>query len=277
MIIKNVKMNIHNIVEYIFNFLDGNSLHICAQVDKLFYSILKNDNIWKKTKYGTNTIEEYAMSRFFFKQSTYRDTFILCKKIDILKKKISLSSDFYDIPYFAEIEIYHRNLNTLPNEIGLLTNLQRLRVSSSCIKYLPETFDKLINLEELYLSVNDFEIIPSVLCKLPKLKKLDLQHNKITYISESLYDLKKLEVLNLSHNNITHMSDGISKMNNLIKLMIGNNLLTNLPADICQIINLQFIDLDYDKILNVQLADLLDPRVAELLKNKKIIHMQQYS
>ena len=85
------------------------------------------------------------------------------------------------------------NLQSLPENIGNLTNLQELYAYSNQLDSLPDSFENLTNLTKLDLDNNQFNnTFPnnsSGLGGLTNLKTLLLSRNPITVLPQSIQDL----------------------------------------------------------------------------------------
>lgn len=77
----------------------------------------------------------------------------------------------------TDLGLINLSLKRIPVSIAALTNLTFLDLGNNLLTTLPLEMECLVNLEELDLSYNKFSIFPAVILKLPKLKKLHLQGN----------------------------------------------------------------------------------------------------
>lgn len=80
-------------------------------------------------------------------------------------------------------------MTSLPEEIGLLTQLEELDLAGLSLTSLPASFSQLTQLQTLKLNENKFETFPEVLYKLPNLKILLFSD---TYLTKSP-DMEKFE------------------------------------------------------------------------------------
>jgi len=108
----------------------------------------------------------------------------------------------------TKLSLYDNNLHgTLPEEIGLLTNLQNLFLQSNHLSgTLPESLGKLTNLEVLNIMDNHIggSIPKSMSRNLHKLKMVDMSKNKLEgTFPEELTSLKSLTHLWLNHLSLT--------------------------------------------------------------------------
>jgi len=84
-----------------------------------------------------------------------------------------------------ELHLSERNLDTLPDSIGLLKKLFYLNCGYNNLVSLPESMSNLTNLQYL-----------------------DCGYNKLTQLPEGLSNLEKLEMLNVSYNKLTSLPTG---------------------------------------------------------------------
>lgn len=110
-------------------------------------------------------------------------------------------------PGIEEMGFHANNIQQLNSDIGLMTNLRKLSLTSNALVALPESITKLTNLEELDLDRNqelsflpdishltkltsvslmgcNFHEIPAGLPKLTGLKSLNINDNKISFLPE---------------------------------------------------------------------------------------------
>ena len=83
-------------------------------------------------------------------------------------------------PIVKSLEISHNEFETLPDEIGTLSNLFMLDVSYNKLTHLKPNFAQLQNLSSLNLSHNLFTSIPQEINNLPYLRFLNLNGNPIS-------------------------------------------------------------------------------------------------
>jgi Leucine-rich repeat (LRR) protein len=76
----------------------------------------------------------------------------------------SLESALSNPDQVYSLFIAYKNIETLPEEIGLLKNLEHLYAFSNKISKLPESFKELKNLKSLNLFGNQFKDFPEEIC-----------------------------------------------------------------------------------------------------------------
>lgn len=129
-----------------------------------------------------------------------------------------------------EFAHYPNRLTTLPKEIGNLSNLKKLNLTSNQLASLPDTIGKLSKLEfidlgkaEFTLQYNQLHSLPASITNLTNLKALGLGGNKITALPSDIGRLSRLEVLDIRDNPIYSLptgEQGIGALSNLTSLEI---------------------------------------------------------
>lgn len=141
---------------------------------------------------------------------------------------------FKDISTVALMDLKFLNLNnfdleSIPSEIGSLTNLEVLDLSNNKLVELPETLGQLTNLEKLYVDCNRLAHIPQTLGNLAKLETLSLNNNKLASLPSSLGNLGKLKDVRLTRNKLTTLPVELANLSNLEFLTLRYNQLCELP------------------------------------------------
>ncbi|MBW8039032.1 MAG: hypothetical protein FVQ85_03435 [Planctomycetes bacterium] len=91
----------------------------------------------------------------------------------------SLPAEIGNLSNLRELLLGDNQLRALPAEIGNLAKLERLEVSRNKLTELPRELGRLANLQELYVSDNHLTRIPAELGKLKKLRSLELSGNPL--------------------------------------------------------------------------------------------------
>ena len=91
-------------------------------------------------------------------------------------------------------------LNTLPSEIGQLTNLSSLDLDGNSFSNLPPEIGNLINLSYLDLSNNQFSVIPSEISQLSSIRNLNVASNQLSELPPEIAKLQNLTELNIEDN-----------------------------------------------------------------------------
>lgn len=119
----------------------------------------------------------------------------------------------------------------LPPEIGLLKRLTHLYVDSRSLLRLPNEVGMLDQLELLDASFNELTHLPD-LSRLKKLKKVDLQTNRLGYLPTECKSWTSLEVLHLDDNQFTTPPIHILGLPRLKDLQLSCNHITSLPLEL---------------------------------------------
>jgi Leucine-rich repeat (LRR) protein len=141
----------------------------------------------------------------------------------------------------TSLSVDSKNIDTIPQHIGMLDSLVYLSFSENYINSVPAEIGKLTHLERLYL-----------------------RNNYITVIPEQLWDLSSLTVLDLSTNHLTELSPQIGNLSNLKILDLRNNQLKRIPREIGLLTNLEILDLSYNQL------DSLPVEIMQCTKLKRL-------
>lgn len=143
-----------------------------------------------------------------------------------------------------KLRITENNISgTIPNEIGLLTQLTELRISSNKLSgAIPNEIVNLTNLKTLELENNNLNgLIPTGIFQLPNLKSLRLSDKLFSgTIPASIGSLLNLEEISLSGNGLTGaIPTEIENLTNLKSLSLSDSKLTgSIPFGIGKLRNL---------------------------------------
>jgi Leucine-rich repeat (LRR) protein len=156
---------------------------------------------------------------------------------------------------------------TVRKEIGLLTNLTYLNMSSTSLWEIPD-LQQTSALKYLHLTNNTIATIPAWFSHLNHLHVLNLSNNPLQRLSFSAFpsglrnltishcgqthfppikNLKQLKMLDISKNKIRFIPRWIKNLNQLVSLNLSNNPIM-LRKEIAQLTQLQSINLAYLKL-----------------------------
>lgn len=127
------------------------------------------------------------------------------------------------------LDLSHAGLSALPACIGLLTELQELRVVGNALRILPPDIGKLTKLRVLAADSNQLTILPGELRQCTLLEELTLEHNRLTSVLLSFASLRNLSVLHLYDNPLEFLPE-ISPCSRLQHLTVANLCVTSDPA-----------------------------------------------
>ena len=123
-------------------------------------------------------------------------------------------------------------IESLPPEIGRLTNLPGLYLGDNQLSSLPDEIGKLTSLIKLDLADNKLSSLPSEIGKLADLTELYLYNNQLSSLPPEIEQLTRLTVLDLSHNRLTSLPAEIGRLTNLEQLALSGNQLRSLPVEL---------------------------------------------
>jgi Leucine-rich repeat (LRR) protein len=149
------------------------------------------------------------------------------------------------------LDLSHLGLTTLPEMIGSLSNLERLRLNNNQLTSLPETIGNLSKLKDLNLSINQLTSIPKEIGNLTNLEWLDLSFNQLTSIPVTIGNLSNLESLYLSDNQLTSVPGEIGNLSKMKWLYLNNNQLISLPETIGNLSKLKELNLSDNQLTSV--------------------------
>ncbi len=165
---------------------------------------------------------------------------------------------FEKIHLFTKLQVlhisgYYKLDISIPKEIGLLKNLQVLKIENNKSISLPKEIEALQNLRLLDLSHNKLTSLPNGIETLGNLEILNLSNNKLTSLPKEIGKLKKLKVLKLSNNMLNSLPEEIMELENLEVLELGRNLFIKVPEGIWKLKKIRVIDLSGNN--NLALTD----------------------
>ena len=137
----------------------------------------------------------------------------------------------------TRVYFHNHELTRIPQEIGHLSNLVSLNLSSNKLQFLPAEIGNLHNLKHLNLERNELTIPPSEIGNLSALTDLELHFNKLQSLPAEIGKLDKLERLDLRFNPIATLPKDIRA------LKLGSRQWTRLYKDVCRIRSLRRLDL----------------------------------
>ena len=147
----------------------------------------------------------------------------------------------------------------VPSELGSLSNLESLDLSSNELTGIPGELGNLSNLETLFFGFNELAgPIPGELGNLSNLKSLNLSSNRLTGpIPGELGSLSNLESLDLSSNELTGIPGELGSLSNLESLDLSSNELAGtIPAELGSLSNLESLNLSNNRLTGTIPAEL---------------------
>jgi Leucine-rich repeat (LRR) protein len=183
-----------------------------------------------------------------------------CKKLEVFDVKNFLPSNFFDIKWVKEIELYGTfNVNngdvvqpnfSLGKEFNKFKNLSSLKVEYVGIKSIDKGFHP-DSLSSLIIYQDALVEIPTTIQYCKNLTYLNLSRNKIKVINSEVCQLKKLEYLILELNEIDLIPSCIGAMNSLKSINLNANVIKSIPIELSKIAKLEYLDLAGNPITTI--------------------------
>lgn len=155
----------------------------------------------------------------------------------------------------TNLDLHQNHLETLPDELGNLSNLKLLDLSGNQLCEIPDAVCKLSTLLTLNLSNNQLVSIPDVSGN-SNLHELFVTNNQLEALPPGLTTLEQLLVIQADHNQIKELPDTIHKVTHLKSLHLSDNLLTDLPLSLVLLDKLKVLDLRGNKFSDRRLHKL---------------------
>ena len=150
------------------------------------------------------------------------------------------------LPKLTTIKAFNADIQSLPNELGLLKTLTSIDFSDNeNLKALPETFSELTKLEDITIYGSGLESLPQTPWNFPNLRTLSLGKNKLQLFPEEFFTgLPGLQAITISDNQLQSLPESICQLKNLTSLLAGNNLFHALPQNFAALTHLETLWLD---------------------------------
>jgi len=175
---------------------------------------------------------------------------------------------------WTELDLSHRSLETLPEELASLTELQTLDLSGLNLSELPQSMAQLTNLEILNIrgdpfSNNNLSELPQWMAQLTNLHTLDLSGLNLSELPRWMAQLTNLHTLPLSSNNLSELPQWMVQLTNLHTLDLSNNNLSELPQSMAQLTNLHTLDISSNNLSELPqwMAQLTNLHTLDLRSN----------
>jgi Leucine-rich repeat (LRR) protein len=125
---------------------------------------------------------------------------------------------------FVIISYEHRRISghkfqSLPSEIGQMTNLKLLELDYGILRFLPLEIGLLTKLETLSLMFNNLQELPKEVGKLCNLKRLRLQVNPLLGLPEQIGQLTSLEYLSINFSQRITLPTSMKNLNNIQEVL----------------------------------------------------------
>ena len=187
----------------------------------------------------------------------------------------TIPAELGSLSNLESLDLSSNELTGIPGELGSLSNLETLYLSfNELAGTIPAELGSLSNLETLYLGFNELAgPIPGELGNLSNLKSLDLSSNRLTGpIPGELGSLSNLESLDLSFNELTGIPGELGSLSNLETLYLSfNELAGTIPAELGSLSNLETLYLGFNELAGPipgELGNLSNLKSLDLSSNR---------
>lgn len=144
-----------------------------------------------------------------------------------------LDSLIFQKQHLRVVSIHLSNLDSIPESIRMLKNLESADFFESRISSLPKWFPELKSLKTLTLGFRKKEHLEMafiVLKDMDSLLSLKLQNLELTELPNNIGELRNLKELDISYNQLSKVPDQIKECTQLEKIVIDGNLQVSAPG-----------------------------------------------
>jgi Leucine-rich repeat (LRR) protein len=166
--------------------------------------------------------------------------------------------------------INNNKFTSIPENIGQLSQLQKIEAANNMITSIPGSVADLSALFRLDLNNNNLTSLPDF-GEMPALWDLQLSNNQIEKLPESFGSLIKLSSLYVGNNNISVLPSSFEKLSRLRVLVLSGNNMISVPVNFCFLSSLEELYL-MDNEINGPMPPLnfLGIREINITKNKMV-------
>jgi hypothetical protein len=161
----------------------------------------------------------------------------------------NLDKNLFKLKHLNLIEISKTILRSIPNEIGMLSNLSTVLLHSNEIETVSSELGKLTSIIHLDLSNNRIKSLPVELQNLSELKMLNLSGNLLQELFP-LGKLSKVAVIDISRNKFQKLPDdlGSAGLENLSTIDASFNEINVLHENFTELVSLKTFNLEHNQI-----------------------------
>lgn len=157
-----------------------------------------------------------------------------------------ISPKIADCSSLMYLELWNTKLDSIPNEIQFMRNLELIRIlgnTSQDTLHISDSLKRIPRLKTLQIVDADLFKFPEFVLRSKKIENIYLINCKIDSLPSEIFYLENLKELNLEGNRIESIPKEILKMPNLQFLNLRNNKLTSINEFLAYMPSLQVLDI----------------------------------
>ncbi|MCI0709878.1 MAG: hypothetical protein L0154_06915 [Chloroflexi bacterium] len=132
-----------------------------------------------------------------------------------------------------KLSLHGMGLDTIPEEVADLTQLQVLNVSQNRLVEIPDFVGQLTNLREFAAPMNQIAEFPVVICELPEIQVIELSLNKISDLPPLIGRAYSLRHLGMAMNKLQALPVELADiLGSLRSLNVSANQLTAILPEV---------------------------------------------
>jgi leucine-rich repeat protein SHOC2 len=166
----------------------------------------------------------------------------------------SLPVNIGKLTNLISLDLSSHQIENIPISIGNMSSLTALDLRNNQLASLPESISNLSNLVSLSVSNNTLNYLPNHIDRLSNLESLDIGGNLFSSLPDRFENLKQLDYLDLSNNRFTELPTAIVELTNLKSLYLDGNKITSLPTMISQLTKLETLSLSDNPLTDLSIA-----------------------
>ncbi len=124
------------------------------------------------------------------------------------------------------------DIDTIPPDIGALTELTFLNIPGNAVSDLPANIAELTKLRIINATSNNLTSLPAGVWQLDSLRRLDLDSNQIDVLPEEVGQLEKLGTLRIAYNQLTTLPSSMTTLDSLTFFDFEGNMVCSLPPEV---------------------------------------------
>ncbi|CAH8563776.1 unnamed protein product [Dicrocoelium dendriticum] len=165
-----------------------------------------------------------------------------------------LSSEIGSLTNLRALNLSSNQLKKFPAELSQLEKLEYLNLNGNCTKTLELDISRLKFLQECCLSGLGLSVLPMHIAKSKNLVYLNLSSNKLKDLPFDAPCFLKLTALFLSKNCLSSLPSWLCSLRNLVVLELQNNRLQGLPEAFYQLTSLRQLDLSFNLFTSIPIS-----------------------